>query len=166
MFLDQDRDPPGVGAGRSFTGTDISSDKTVRSTHGVNCTGSCMADYVRKGLSRGRCLSSTTSLEAGLPPYEPRGCQRGISFRVSLQSLAREISVHPRRAARFGRRRANRSVAAGRLVKPCRAGAGRKPAAGGFTDWDTAHRIIAAANIYDQIRPGPIAISRRSRRCP
>jgi mono/diheme cytochrome c family protein len=40
-------------------------------------------------------------LEAGLPPYEPRGCQRGISFSWYLYSpSAREVPVHPRRAAR------------------------------------------------------------------
>ena len=57
-------------------------DKVVRSTHGVNCTGSCSWNvHVKDGIV-GWELQATDypELEAGLPPYEPRGCQRGISF--------------------------------------------------------------------------------------
>ncbi|MEK7817469.1 MAG: nitrate reductase subunit alpha, partial [Actinomycetota bacterium] len=56
-------------------------DKSVRSTHGVNCTGSCSwMVHVKDGIVTWEMQAlDYPSLEAGLPPYEPRGCQRGIS---------------------------------------------------------------------------------------
>ena len=70
-------------------------DKVVRSTHGVNCTGSCSWNvHVKDGIV-GWELQATDypELEEGLPPYEPRGCQRGISF--SCISTARCASSIP-----------------------------------------------------------------------
>jgi nitrate reductase alpha subunit len=57
-------------------------DKVVRSTHGVNCTGSCSwMIYVKDGIVTWELQATDyPALESGLPPYEPRGCQRGISF--------------------------------------------------------------------------------------
>jgi nitrate reductase / nitrite oxidoreductase, alpha subunit len=57
-------------------------DHVVRSTHGVNCTGGCSwMIYVKEGIVTWELQATDyPSLEAGLPPYEPRGCQRGISF--------------------------------------------------------------------------------------
>ena len=57
-------------------------DKVVRSTHGVNCTGGCTwMIYVKDGIVTWELQAlDYPSLEPGLPPYEPRGCQRGISF--------------------------------------------------------------------------------------
>ncbi len=57
-------------------------DRVVRSTHGVNCTGSCSwMIYVKDGIVTWELQAlDYPSLESGLPPYEPRGCQRGISF--------------------------------------------------------------------------------------
>ena len=66
-------------------------DKVVRSTHGVNCTGSCSWNvHVKDGIV-GWELQATDypELEEGLPPYEPRGCQRGISFSWYLYSPLR-----------------------------------------------------------------------------
>lgn len=66
-------------------------DKVVRSTHGVNCTGGCSWNvHVKDGIV-GWELQATDypELEAGLPPYEPRGCQRGISFSWYLYSPLR-----------------------------------------------------------------------------
>ena len=66
-------------------------DKVVRSTHGVNCTGSCPWQiYVKTGIVTWEMQGlDYPSLEAGLPPYEPRGCQRGISFSWYLYSPLR-----------------------------------------------------------------------------
>src|SRR5579884_3271811 len=63
-------------------------DKIVRSTHGVNCTGSCSWQiYVKNGIVTWEMQAlDYPSLSAGLPPYEPRGCQRGISFSWYLYS--------------------------------------------------------------------------------
>lgn len=57
-------------------------DRVVRSTHGVNCTGSCSwMIYVKDGIVTWELQAlDYPNLESGLPPYEPRGCQRGISF--------------------------------------------------------------------------------------
>ncbi|HKL26038.1 MAG TPA: hypothetical protein VJ910_07440, partial [Desulfuromonadales bacterium] len=66
-------------------------DKVVRSTHGVNCTGGCSWNvHVKDGIV-GWELQATDypELEPGLPPYEPRGCQRGIAFSWYLYSPLR-----------------------------------------------------------------------------
>jgi nitrate reductase alpha subunit len=59
-----------------------SHDKVVRSTHGVNCTGSCSWKvYVKDGLVTWE-TQATDYPETGpdMPEYEPRGCPRGASF--------------------------------------------------------------------------------------
>ena len=66
-------------------------DKTVRSTHGVNCTGSCSWNiHVKEGIVVWEMQAlDYPLLENSLPPYEPRGCQRGISFSWYLYSPVR-----------------------------------------------------------------------------
>jgi nitrate reductase / nitrite oxidoreductase, alpha subunit len=66
-------------------------DKIVRSTHGVNCTGGCSWEiYVKDGIVTWELQKTDyPCLEAGLPPYEPRGCQRGISYSWYLYSPLR-----------------------------------------------------------------------------
>ena len=56
-------------------------DNIVRSTHGVNCTGGCSWQvYVKDGIITWEMQQTDYPLlEKDLPPYEPRGCQRGIS---------------------------------------------------------------------------------------
>ena len=56
-------------------------DNVIRSTHGVNCTGGCSwMIYVKDGIVTWEMQQTDYPLlEPGLPPYEPRGCQRGIS---------------------------------------------------------------------------------------
>ena len=58
-----------------------SHDNVIRSTHGVNCTGGCSwAIYVKDGIITWEMQQTDYPLlERSLPPYEPRGCQRGIS---------------------------------------------------------------------------------------
>jgi len=57
-------------------------DKVVRSTHGVNCTGSCSWKiYVKDGIITWETQQTdypTTGTD--FPEYEPRGCPRGASF--------------------------------------------------------------------------------------
>ncbi|OYO13304.1 nitrate reductase subunit alpha [Enemella evansiae] len=59
-----------------------SHDKVVRSTHGVNCTGSCSWKvYVRDGIITWEAQQTdypTTGPDR--PEYEPRGCPRGAAF--------------------------------------------------------------------------------------
>ncbi|MBA4399436.1 MAG: nitrate reductase subunit alpha, partial [Anaerolinea sp.] len=66
-------------------------DKRVRTTHGVNCTGSCSWQvFVKDGIVTWEMQATDyPALEEGLPPYEPRGCQRGISFSWYLYSPIR-----------------------------------------------------------------------------
>lgn len=57
-------------------------DKMVRSTHGVNCTGSCSWKvYVKDGVITWESQAvDYPSTGADTPEYEPRGCPRGASF--------------------------------------------------------------------------------------
>ncbi len=66
-------------------------DRVVRSTHGVNCTGGCSWDiYVKQGIVTWEMQAlDYPLLKDGLPPYEPRGCQRGISYSWYLYSPIR-----------------------------------------------------------------------------
>jgi len=66
-------------------------DRRVRTTHGVNCTGSCSWEvYVKDGIVTWELQATDyPQLEDGLPPYEPRGCQRGISYSWYLYSPLR-----------------------------------------------------------------------------
>lgn len=66
-------------------------DKKVRSTHGVNCTGSCSWDvYVKDGIivwetQRG----DYPGCGPEMPDHEPRGCPRGASFSWYVYSPVR-----------------------------------------------------------------------------
>ncbi len=59
-----------------------SHDKVVRSTHGVNCTGSCSWKvYVKDGIITWETQQTDyPSIGADTPEYEPRGCPRGAAF--------------------------------------------------------------------------------------
>ena len=66
-------------------------DKVVRSTHGVNCTGSCSWNvHVKDGIVAWELQATDyPELEEGIPPYEPRGCPRGAAFSWYLCSPLR-----------------------------------------------------------------------------
>lgn len=73
-------------------------DKVVRSTHGVNCTGSCTWQiHVKDGIVTWEMQGlDYPKLESGIPPYEPRGCQRGISFSwYLLQPTSSKVPIYP-----------------------------------------------------------------------
>lgn len=85
-------------------------DKRVRTTHGVNCTGSCSWEvFVKDGIVTWELQATDyPQLEEGLPPYEPRGCQRGISYSWYLYSpirvkypYARGVLIDMYRQAKF-----------------------------------------------------------------
>jgi len=141
-------------------------DKVVRSTHGVNCTGGCSWNiHVKDGIVVWETQAlDYPLLEKSLPPYEPRGCQRGISFswylyspirvkypmiRGALLDLYQEeriktgdpyqawenIQKDPDRRHRYQRARGK----------------------GGFRriTWDLALEIVAASNIFTVKKYGP-----------
>ena len=77
----QDIINPGKRSWEEFYRNRWQYDKTVRSTHGNNCTGGCSwMVYVKDGVITWELQAvDYPLLESSLPPYEPRGCQRGVS---------------------------------------------------------------------------------------
>ena len=77
-------------------------DRIVRSTHGVNCTGSCSWQvHVKQGIVTWE-TQQTDYPENGadVPDYEPRGCPRGASFSlVRLLTAAHPLPLRARRPA-------------------------------------------------------------------
>ncbi|MBI2186033.1 MAG: nitrate reductase subunit alpha [Acidobacteria bacterium] len=138
----------------------------VRSTHGVNCTGSCTWQiYVKNGIVTWEMQGlDYPSLEAGLPPYEPRGCQRGISYSWYLYSPLRVKYPYVRGALLDLWQRAREAhadpVEAWRALvddPEARTRWQRARGKGGFrrADWDTVLELIAAATIHTVKRYGP-----------
>lgn len=63
-------------------------DKIVRSTHGVNCTGSCSWKiYVKGGIVTWETQQTDyPRTRPDMPNHEPRGCPRGASYSWYLYS--------------------------------------------------------------------------------
>ena len=145
-------------------------DKIVRSTHGVNCTGGCTWQiYVKDGIVTWEMQGlDYPTLQAGLPPYEPRGCQRGISFSWYLYSPLRVKYPYARGALldlwRQARAAHEDPVNAWKsLVEnpEARARWQRARGKGGFrrANWDTVLEMIAAAQVYTIKTHGPDRIA-------
>ncbi|MBW2149979.1 MAG: nitrate reductase subunit alpha, partial [Deltaproteobacteria bacterium] len=66
-------------------------DRVVRSTHGVNCTGSCSWNvYVKDGIIVWETQKvDYPELGPDVPDYEPRGCPRGATFSWYIYSPIR-----------------------------------------------------------------------------
>ncbi len=66
-------------------------DKVVRSTHGVNCTGSCSWKiYVKGGIVTWETQQTDyPRTRWDMPNHEPRGCARGASYSWYLYSANR-----------------------------------------------------------------------------
>ena len=145
-------------------------DKIVRSTHGVNCTGGCTWQiYVKDGIVTWEMQGlDYPTLQAGLPPYEPRGCQRGISFSWYLYSPLRVKYPYARGALldlwRQARAAHEDPVNAWKsLVEnpEARARWQRARGKGGFrrANWDTVLEMISAAQVYTIKTHGPDRIA-------
>jgi nitrate reductase alpha subunit len=141
-------------------------DKIIRSTHGVNCTGGCTWQiFVKDGIVTWEMQGlDYPMLEAGLPPYEPRGCQRGISYSWYLYSPLRVKYPYMRGALmdlwREARSRFEDPVDAWRsLVEnpEARQRWQRARGKGGFrrSDWETVKELIAASCLYTARKHGP-----------
>jgi nitrate reductase alpha subunit len=76
-------------------------DKIVRSTHGVNCTGSCSWKiYVKGGIVTWETqYTDYPRTRWDMPNHEPRGCARGASYSWYLYSANRV--KHPMVRARL-----------------------------------------------------------------
>ncbi|MEV4835690.1 nitrate reductase subunit alpha [Nonomuraea sp. NPDC049486] len=160
----------GGRAGEVFYRDRWSHDKIVRSTHGVNCTGSCSWKvYVKDGIITWETQEiDYPTAGPDRPEYEPRGCPRGAAFswytyhptRVRYP-YARGVLVEMYREARrrLGdpvlawadvvgdperRRRYQQARGKGGLVR---------------TTWDEALEMIAAAHVHTIKEHGPDRIA-------
>ena len=145
-------------------------DKIVRSTHGVNCTGGCTWQiHVKDGIVTWEMQGlDYPLLESGLPPYEPRGCQRGISYSWYLYSPLRVKYPYVRGALidlwKQARAQHEDPVEAWKSLVENPESRQRWQKArgkGGLrrADWDTMLELIAAANIYTIKKHGPDRIA-------
>lgn len=143
-----------------------SHDKVVRSTHGVNCTGSCSWKvYVKDGVITWEAQQTDyPSVGGDRPEYEPRGCPRGAAFSWYTYSPTRVrfpyargvlVEMYREAKARLGdpvaawaeittdpdkRRRYQTARGKGGLVR---------------VTWDEATEIIAAAHVHTIKTHGP-----------
>ena len=154
-------------------------DKVVRSTHGVNCTGSCSWNvYVKDGLVTWETQAvDYPSTGPDMPEYEPRGCPRGASFSWYVYSPIR-LRYPYVRGSLIEMYRAERERL-GDPVEAWAAIAGRSGAAADVHEPARPRRLRPlhlgrggradrrGARAHDQaLRPRPGArASRRSRRC-
>ncbi|HEX9795256.1 MAG TPA: nitrate reductase subunit alpha [Planctomycetota bacterium] len=145
-------------------------DKVVRSTHGVNCTGSCAWQiHVKDGIVTWEMQSlDYPEIDRNIPPYEPRGCQRGISFSWYLYSPLRVKYPYIRGALldlwKEARRAHEDPVEAWTALMADpekRRRFQRARGKGGLrrTDWDTALEIIAASCVHTIDKHGPDRIT-------
>lgn len=141
-------------------------DKVIRSTHGVNCTGGCSWQiYVKDGIVTWEMQAlDYPLLNNGVPPYEPRGCQRGISFSWYLYSPIRVKYPYVRGALldqwKAARARHEDPVEAWRSMVEDESARQRWQKArgkGGLrrADWETVLEIIAASTIHTIKKHGP-----------
>jgi nitrate reductase alpha subunit len=141
-------------------------DKIVRSTHGVNCTGSCSWKiYVKGGIVTWETQQTDyPRTRPDLPNHEPRGCARGASYSWYLYSA----------------NRVKYPMVRGRMLKHWRAAllVAKSPVdawasmvendearrewqqlrgMGGFvrSTWDEVNQMIASANVYTAKKYGP-----------
>lgn len=141
-------------------------DKVVRSTHGVNCTGGCSwSIYVKDGIVTWETQSSDHPLiDDKIPPYEPRGCQRGISFSWYIYSPIRVKYPYMRGALvdiwRDAKKNHRDPVEAWEAIQnnpDLRKKYQRARGKGGFrrVTWEEATELIAASNIFTIKKYGP-----------
>ena len=152
--------------GDSFYRDRWSHDKIVRSTHGVNCTGSCSWKvYVKDGVITWETQQTDyPSVGPDSPEYEPRGCPRGAAFSwytysptrvrypyvrgVLLEAYRAAKLVHPDPVDAWKavvtnpetRRRYQRARGKGGLVR---------------ASWAEAKEIVAAAHVHTIKDHGP-----------
>lgn len=145
-------------------------DKIVRSTHGVNCTGSCAWDvYVKDGIITWENQGTdypTTGLDS--PEYEPRGCPRGASFSWYTYSPSRVRYPYARSALLDlyldARCRLGDPVLAWADVvdSPIKCTLYKSARGkGGFVrvEWDLANEMMAAAHVHTIKNYGPDRIA-------
>ncbi|MBE7325011.1 nitrate reductase subunit alpha [Nocardioides sp. Y6] len=145
-------------------------DKVVRSTHGVNCTGSCSWKvYVKDGIITWEAQQTDyPSAGADRPEYEPRGCPRGAAFSWYTYSPTRVRHPYVRGVLLDMFREAKEQygdpvIAWGSIVQDPEKAKRYKSARGkgGLVraTWDEVSEIVAAAHVYTVKRWGPDRIA-------
>ncbi|HEL4266270.1 TPA: nitrate reductase subunit alpha [Stenotrophomonas maltophilia] len=140
-------------------------DKIVRSTHGVNCTGSCSWKiYVKNGLVTWETQQTDyPRTRPDLPNHEPRGCPRGASYSWYLYSanrlkypLIRGTLLRLWREARKSKGPVDAWASIVEDKEKARSYKTRR-GMGGFVrlQWEEANEIIAASNLYTVKQYGP-----------
>ena len=143
-----------------------SHDKVVRSTHGVNCTGSCSWKvYVKDGIITWETQQTDyPSVGPDSPEYEPRGCPRGAAFSWYTYSPTRVRFPYVRgvlldlyRAARAQHPDPVDAWAAVVDDPESRATYQRARGKGGLVraSWDEVNEITAAAHVHTIKKYGP-----------
>ncbi len=163
-------DNHGVATGEDRTWEDAyrnrwASDKIVRSTHGVNCTGSCSWKiYVKGGIVTWETQQTDyPRTRWDMPNHEPRGCARGASYSWYLYSANRVKYPMVRgrllKAWREARLKHDPVAAWTAIVEDeeTRRSYQKVRGLGGFvrSGWDEVNEIIAAANVYTIKKYGP-----------
>ncbi|GAA3106190.1 nitrate reductase subunit alpha [Pseudonocardia yunnanensis] len=147
-----------------------SHDKVVRSTHGVNCTGSCSWKvYVKDGIITWESQETDyPSVGPDSPEYEPRGCPRGAAFswytysptRVRYPYVRGVLAEMYREAkARLGDPVAAWAEITGDPDKRRRYQRARGKGGHVRATWDEAVEIVAAAHVHTIATYGPDRIA-------
>ncbi len=141
-------------------------DKIVRSTHGVNCTGSCSWKiYVKGGIVTWETQQTDyPRTRADLPNHEPRGCARGASYswylysanRVKYPMIRGKLLQHWRAALAV----AKSPVDAWASIvenQEARRDWQQQRGLGGMvrSTWEEVNQLIASANVYTAKKYGP-----------
>ena len=145
-------------------------DKVVRSTHGVNCTGSCSWKiYVKDGLVTWETQQTDyPRTRPDLPNHEPRGCPRGASYSWYIYSANRLKYPKVRKKLiklwREAKQQHQDPVEAwASIVSDTDKAKSYKQqrGMGGFVraNWREVNEIIAAANVYTAKNYGPDRIT-------
>ncbi len=145
-------------------------DKVVRSTHGVNCTGSCSWKiYVKNGLVTWETQQTDyPRTRPDLPNHEPRGCPRGASYSWYIYSANRLKYPKVRQSLMKLWRQARKEYTdpvqawASIVEDPAKAKSYKsRRGLGGFirAHWDEVNEIIAASNVYTAKTYGPDRIT-------
>ena len=141
-------------------------DKVVRSTHGVNCTGSCSWKiYVKNGLVTWETQQTDyPRTRPDLPNHEPRGCPRGASYSWYMYSANRLKYPLMRKSLMKLWRQAREQFSdpveawASIVEDPAKSKQYKsRRGMGGFirSDWQEVNELIAASNVYTAKTFGP-----------
>ena len=147
-----------------------SHDKVVRSTHGVNCTGSCSWKvFVKDGIITWEAQQTDyPSTGPDRPEYEPRGCPRGAAFSWYTYSPTRVrypyvrgllLEMYREAKARLGDPVLAWADVVGDPVRSARYKAARGKGGLVRASWAEAVEMVAAAHVHTIKEHGPDRIA-------